>query len=82
MFFVYMLISKDKHKHTYVGSTKNLKIRLNLHNSGKGAKFCRGRTWKLIYKKSFKTKSESLKFEYSLKKNYKLRKKIKLKFLN
>ena len=27
---------------TYVGYTKNLKKRITLHNSGKGAKFTRG----------------------------------------
>ena len=36
---------------TYVGYTSNLNKRLILHNSSKGAKFTRGRLWKLIYKK-------------------------------
>ncbi len=43
-FFVYMIAnSSNKKIITYVGWTNNLKKRLQLHNSGKGAKFTRGR---------------------------------------
>ena len=45
-----MLKSKDEKPVTYVGYTSNLKNRIKLHNSGKGAKFTRGRKWKLIFK--------------------------------
>ena len=45
-----MLKSVGKKIVTYVGYSKNLKERIKLHNSGKGAKFTRGRKWKLIYK--------------------------------
>ena len=39
-YFVYLIASKSKKKTiTYVGYTKNLKKRLYLHNTGKGAKF-------------------------------------------
>ena len=58
MFYVYMLKSKSSKPITYVGYTNNLKSRLNLHNSGKGAKFTRGRQWKLIYKEIFKSKKK------------------------
>ena len=81
MYFVYMLLSQDVNKHSYVGSTNNLEKRLKLHNEGKGAKYTKGRNWKVIYKKKYKNKSEALKEEYVLKKNYKLRKKIKKKYL-
>jgi putative endonuclease len=81
MYFVYMLLSQDINKHSYVGSTNNLEKRLKLHNEGKGAKYTKGRNWKVIYKKKYKNKSEALKEEYVLKKNYKLRKKIKKKYL-
>ena len=81
MYFVYMLLSQDINKHSYVGSTNNLEKRLKLHNKGKGAKYTKGRNWKVIYKKKYKNKSEALKEEYVLKKNYKLRKKIKKKYL-
>jgi len=76
-----MLLSLDNFKNTYVGYTKNLSGRLKLHNSGKGAKYTKGRSWKIIYSKKFTTKSEALKSEYKLKKNFLLRKKIKNKAL-
>ena len=41
---------------TYVGYTKDIKKRISLHNSGKGAKFTRGRKWMLIYKEKFASK--------------------------
>ncbi|MEK9731775.1 MAG: GIY-YIG nuclease family protein [Pelagibacteraceae bacterium] len=81
MYYVYMLLSKDNLKHTYVGYTNNLIKRVKLHNTGNGAKFTRGRSWKVIYKKKFDKKSKAIKEEYNLKKNYKLRKKIKEKYL-
>ena len=53
-YFVYLIASKSKKKTiTYVGYTKNLKKRLYLHNTGKGAKFTKGRIWKLIYYKKY-----------------------------
>ena len=81
-FYVYLLISKIKGKHiSYVGYTGNVDKRLNLHNLGKGAKFTRGRKWKLIYFKKYQSKKKAMIEEYKLKKNYILRNKIKLKFL-
>ncbi len=82
-FYVYMLISYNKKKFTtYVGYTNNIKKRINLHNDSKGAKFTRGKKWKLIYYKSYVSKSDAMKEEYKLKKNYKLRNKIKMKVSN
>ena len=50
-YFVYLIISKPKNKKkfSYVGYTGDLKKRLDLHNSGKGAKFTRGKKWELVY---------------------------------
>ena len=62
---------------TYVGYTNNLKKRISLHNSGKGAKFTRGRKWMLIYKEKFKSKKEAISREYYIKNNRVLRNKIK-----
>ena len=73
-----MLKSRSIKPVTYVGYTNNLKKRINLHNTGKGAKFTKGRKWKLKYFKSYEKKNIAMKEEYKLKKNYKLRKKIKL----
>ena len=79
---MYILISKRLNKYiTYVGYTKNINKRLQLHNISKGAKFTRGNKWFLIYKKSYSSKSEAMKEEYKLKKNYKLRSKFKLKYI-
>ena len=83
MFYVYLIISeKYKKFKTYVGYTKDLKKRLNKHNSNKGAKSTRGRIWKVIFKKKFETKKLALKYEYFLKKNRLLRSKIKSKYVN
>ena len=68
-------------KISYVGYTNNLIKRLNLHNSGKGAKFTRGRKWKLIYKIKCESKVDAIKQEILLKKNRTLRSKIKSKYL-
>ena len=76
-YFVYMLKSVSKESVTYVGYTNNLKKRINLHNSNKGAKFTRGRKWKLIYKEKFNSKKEAISREYYIKKNRTLRNKIK-----
>ena len=56
IYHVYMLKSLGKHPVTYVGYTNNLKKRITLHNSSKGAKFTRGRKWKLIYKEKLNSK--------------------------
>ena len=77
MYYVYMLKSKSFKPITYVGYTNDLKKRIKLHNSGKGAKFTRGRKWLLIYKEKYKSKKEAISREYYIKKNRSLRKKIK-----
>ena len=78
-FYVYLIITKVKNKTiSYVGYTNNLKNRIILHNKGKGAKFTKGKKWKLIYFKKYISKKIAMREEYILKKNYKLRKEIKL----
>ena len=72
-----MLKSRSVKPVTYVGYTKNLKKRISLHNTGKGAKFTRGRKWVLIYKEKFKSKKEAISREYYIKTNRTLRNKIK-----
>ena len=77
-YYVYVIGSYKKSKlTTYVGYAKNLKERINLHNRGKGAKFTRGRKWKMIYKEKYLTKSEAISREYYIKKNRNIRNKIK-----
>ena len=76
-YYVYMLISKGNKPVSYVGYTNNLKKRIDLHNLGKGAKFTRGRKWKLIYKEKFTSKNKAILREYYIKNNRTLRNKIK-----
>ena len=81
-YVVYLIITSAKNKTiSYVGYTNNIEKRLKLHNSGKGAKFTKGKKWKLIYSRKYKNKIKAMQEEYKLKKNYKLRKLIKNKFL-
>ena len=77
-----MLISRRKNFFiSYVGYTKNLKKRIDLHNKSKGAKFTKGQKWSLIYSKTYKTKSRAMKEEYLLKHDNKKRKLIKNEFI-
>ena len=49
IYYVYIIISKRNNSFiTYVGYTKDIKKRINMHNESKGAKFTRGNKWKLI----------------------------------
>tara|TARA_B100000214_G_scaffold358007_1_gene318150 strand:+ start:1009 stop:1266 length:258 start_codon:yes stop_codon:yes gene_type:complete len=83
IFYVYLLISKKNNRYfTYVGYTKDLKKRLLLHNSNKGAKYTKGKKWILIYKKRYKSRSNAMVEEYKLKKNIKKRNNIKNNYIN
>jgi putative endonuclease len=77
-----MLKSKSIKPISYVGYTNDLKKRITLHNSGKGAKFTRGRKWILIYKEKFNSKKEAISREYYIKNNRRLRNKIKNENIN
>ena len=81
-FYVYMLKSLSRRSVTYVGYTNNLVKRIALHNSNKGAKFTRGRKWKLIYKEKYNSKKEAISREYYIKNNRTFRNKIKNENLN
>ena len=79
--FVYLIGCYKNNKLTsYVGYTNNLEKRISLHNQGKGAKFTKGRKWKMMYYEKYKTKREALSREIYLKKNRKLRNLIKNKY--
>ena len=82
-YYVYLLLAKSKKTHiSYVGYTSNLINRLKKHNSSNGAKFTKGRKWKVIYSRKYNYKSTALKEEYKLKKDYKKRKIIKNNYLS
>ena len=76
-FYVYMLKSVGRKSVTYVGYTNNLNKRITLHNRNQGAKFTRGRKWKLIYKEKYNSKKEAISREYYIKNNRTIRNKIK-----
>lgn len=75
--FVYMLRCKDGS--LYTGWTNDLKHRLAMHNSGRGAKYTRGRgPLKLVYSEELPDKEAALRRECAIKK---LRRKQKLALL-
>lgn len=72
-FWVYILKCNDGS--LYTGSTKNLAKRIAFHNSGKGAKYTRGRLpVKLVYKEKQNTWNECLKREWEIKKYPRIKK--------
>jgi len=80
-YFVYLIgCYKNNKLTTYVGYTNNLEKRIRLHNEGKGAKFTKGKKWKIMYYEKFKKKREAMLREIYLKKNRKLRIFLKEKF--
>ena len=80
-YFVYLIGSYRNNKlTTYVGYTNNLKNRIKLHNKGRGAKFTKGRKWKIMYYEKYTNKRKAMIREIYLKKNRKLRNLIKNKY--
>jgi len=76
MNYVYILRCSDET--LYTGYTNDLKNRIKVHNSGKGAKYTRCRLpVKIVYYEEYLTKSEAMKREYAIKK-YRRIDKIKL----
>ena len=80
-YYVYLLISAHKSRvFSYVGYTKNLKNRLNLHNISRGAKYTRGKKWIVFHKEIYNSKSKAMSREHRLKKDRKFRNFLKEKF--
>lgn len=64
--YVYIVECKDGT--FYTGWTTCLERRVEEHNSGKGAKYTRGRgPVKMIYHEEFETKEEAMRREYAIK---------------
>lgn len=83
IYYVYLIKSVNSSiNKSYVGYTNNLKKRLYLHNSNKGAKSTKGFKWIIVYKKKFYSKSSAMTYEYYLKKNRILRKKLISNYCN
>lgn len=67
MNFTYILKCSDES--LYTGWTNNLQKRIDDHNSGKGAKYTRGRgPVTLVYYETFLTREEALRREHEIKK--------------
>ncbi len=67
MYCVYIVAARDGTY--YAGSTNNLPRRLALHNSGRGAKYLRGRgPVQLVYLKAFRSQKRAMQVECALKK--------------
>ncbi len=66
MYFTYVLFS-SKFDRIYVGQTKDLKIRLAKHNSGKVKSTKPYIPWEIIFDEPFQTRSEAMKRERELK---------------
>ena len=67
MWFLYLLLCKDKS--IYTGITNNFGERLKAHKSGKGSRYTRShKPEKLLHSERFKTKSAALKREAEIKK--------------
>ena len=72
--YVYILGALDgTPRHTYVGWTVDLGARVEAHNSGKGAKFTRGRRWALLYAEKYRTRTEAMRREWHLKRDRRFR---------
>ncbi len=80
-YFVYLIGCYRNNKvTTYIGYTNNLEKRIKLHNEGKGAKFTKGRKWKILYYEKYNNKRKAMLREIYLKKNRELRNQIKNKY--
>ena len=67
MYYVYILKCCDET--LYCGYTNDVGKRFETHQSGKGAKYTRGRLpLELVYTEEFETKSEAMKRECEIKK--------------
>jgi putative endonuclease len=75
--FVYVLGSRASNRAlTYVGWTNDITRRLMQHNTGKGARTTRGRSWVLLHSEWFSTRHEAMSREWHLKRDRKFRKKL------
>ena len=75
-FFVYVI--KNQQNTLYTGSAKDIDRRLEEHNSGKGAKFTRGRgPWKLTYTEGPFKHGDAIRREVEIKKNKLIKRRLK-----
>ena len=66
MYYVYVLQSEAEDDRFYLGSTTDLKRRMQEHNQGKN-KSTRGHQWKLVYYEAYLSEAASREREHKLK---------------
>ena len=66
MYYVYVLAESETGK-TYIGFTKDLRERVAQHNSGKGSRYTKSGTWKLVYYEAFLSRKDAMTRERRLK---------------
>ncbi len=66
-YHIYILYSENLNRY-YIGSTGDLKARLEKHSQSKKGFTSKAKDWKLCYKEQFEFKTEALKRELQLKK--------------
>jgi putative endonuclease len=66
MYYVYIIYSKKLDK-KYIGSTSNLRERIERHNEKRSKFTSKGCPWELIYYEAFKNKKDAVREETFLK---------------
>lgn len=75
--YVYVLGTTTPTRHlTYVGWTNDIQKRLAQHNTGKGARTTRGRTWVLLHSESYATREQAMSREWHLKRDRNFRRQL------
>ncbi len=67
MFYTYIIYTHKRDRY-YVGSTHNITLRVERHNSGTTKSTKSGIPWVLVYYEEYLTRSEAIKREYEIKK--------------
>jgi len=65
----YLYVVQCRDSTLYTGTAKDLEVRIDQHNAGKGAKYTRGRRpVTLVYSEVLENKGEALRREHEIKK--------------
>lgn len=67
MYYVYMLRSLPNPDQTYVGFTKDIKVRLTSHNNGQSPHTFKFKPWELVTYTAFSSRAKALSYEKYLK---------------
>ncbi|HZP70349.1 MAG TPA: GIY-YIG nuclease family protein [Pseudolabrys sp.] len=80
--YVYVLGALTAGRHfTYVGWTNDVARRLTQHNSGRGARSTRGRTWVLLYSERCASRRHAMSREWHLKRDRAFRRQLAMQLL-